>query len=110
MFSSLAGAATGAGLVLIATIYALYLREHHPDRYHGVWRYFGTFVSTSGKAARLWAGLVVGWLLGAIAIYEWRLVPAHPTLALMNLLLLAIFFLATALAWMIYQLRRRNSL
>ena len=106
--TSLAGALVGALLVLLGVLYSLNLRERHPSRHRGLWRYLGTMGRTPRRAVALWAAMLGGSLLGLAITHVLNVRPDRPTLFLFDALEEAVFVLAAALAWTLHWGRRRD--
>jgi predicted membrane-bound spermidine synthase len=92
-------------IVVAAIYYAVYIGEHHPENYHGLWRYLGIF----GHTPRVWGGIIVGLIVGVVITYVMHLIPTHPLLFVLDLLIGVVIVLAVGLAVTLYQLRKKDN-
>ncbi|HET8625941.1 MAG TPA: hypothetical protein VFL91_00880 [Thermomicrobiales bacterium] len=101
------GIVLGAFLMLVFTLRAISLRERYPERYTGVWRYWGESVGEPKRAVLLAAGAIVGGLLGAVFLVAFRPTPAQTLVVWLLALTALVVIIGIGTGVAVYDIRRR---
>ena len=100
------GCLTGIVALFAMRAYAFHIRDHHPERYKGFWRYWGNI----NRSPILLTGIAIGSILGyALTIGIGRLLqPNHVESLTILLIPIIIFVVILAIMSIIMRYNNRN--
>ena len=106
--ASLIGTICAILIGISATIYSFNVRENHPERYRGLWRYIGTMAQTPKKAMFYWGMFLVGMAIAMFATSILNIILMRSHLLLTDTILGILLVIAITFPLVAYRLHRRN--